>query len=161
VSISKILVAVLSVLALLYGSSATAAQVSGGPPDIDPVAGPIEVFVTVSQDAIVQGGFGSGDIAIVNSDAQASAVVAVRATLRFSDGSRQQMQLPNPVFLDPDSAFVFLVSFPVPQDAPPGPAELSVTAYVGRVGGQGGGGPATYARPLIARDADTFDVVAP
>jgi hypothetical protein len=55
--------------------------------------------------------------------------------------------------LDPDSTLLFQLFVPVAEDAALGDATFVATAIVG--------GPSTGGRRHIARDADTFEVVAP
>lgn len=151
-----------SVLSLLAATLFAPAPRAGGgttvfgPPAPDPIAGPVEVFTTIDDDTVTAGGFGFGMVAIVNSDPDAPVRVAVLSQIAFADGSRQRLALTKPIVIGPDGAQLFFVSFVVPPGSALGTAELSVTAIVGQLGG-----PASGERPLFARDADQFEVVAP
>ena len=133
------------------------ARAGGGglPPGTTPVAGPVEVFVQVSTDSTTPGGFVSADVVVVNSSPDMTVRGGLRSAVVFADGTRQHLGLPQPLILGPDSAIIFQLLLPVPQDASLGEARLGVTAYVGFRPNS------SMMTRHVAHDADTFEVVAP
>ncbi|MFT5289931.1 MAG: hypothetical protein ACI8QS_002990 [Planctomycetota bacterium] len=125
------------------------------PPDLDPTVGPVEVFVTVSNDTAPQGGFNSADIAVVNNSNSITVRVILITTLVYADGKRSILNLTSPQVLGPKGAIVLIPTFIVPSDAALGTAQLKTTVVVAQMGGLG-----NMASPM-AQDSDTFDVVAP
>jgi len=120
------------------------------------VAGPLEVFVDVSTQTVSPGSVVSADVALVNSSLDFPLQGALRAELVFADGTRQALRLPQPLRLDPDSAILYQVFLPLPEDASLGTATLAFTARVGYRPA-----PGAPLRSHVARDTDTFEVVAP
>jgi len=147
----------LGALTLVAGLLAPTARAGGGgvPPNTTPVAGPVEVFVHVSTETVAPGGFVVADVAIVNSSPDTVVHGSLRASIVFADGTRQRLRLDQPLLLDPDSTILYSIFLPVPEDAELGEARFGVSAFVGYR--PGAGPPRTH----VARDADTFEVVAP
>jgi len=132
------------------------ARAGGGglPPGTTPVAGPVEVFVQMSTDSSTPGGFVTADVVVVNSSPDVTVRGALRSAIVFADGTRQGLRFPQPLILGPDSAIIFQLVLPVPQDATLGEATLGVTAFVGYRPGRG-----SMVTAHVAHDADTFEVV--
>jgi len=153
--LSSLLLVALTLVAGFLAAPAARAGGGGVPPGTTPVAGPVEVFVQVSTDTVAPGGFVVADVAIVNSSTDRRVHGSLRAAIVFADGSRQSLRFPQPLILDPDSSILFSVFLPVPEGAELGEALLGVSAFVGYGAGTG------MPRVHVARDTDTFEVVAP
>ena len=149
------LLVLLTLLAGIFSGPVARAGGGGLPPGTTPVAGPVEVFVQVSTDSTAPGGFIAADVVVVNSSPDVTVRGALRSAIVFADGTRQRLRFPQPLILDPDSAIIFQLVLPVPQDASLGEARLGVTAFVGYRPGS------SMRTSHVAHDADTFEVVAP
>jgi len=153
--LSSLSLGALTLIAGLLAAPAARAGGGGAPPMTTPVAGPVEVFVQVHTEAVAPAGFVVADVAIVNSSSSATVHGSLRSAIRFADGTRQALRFPQPLILDPDSTILFSLFVPVPEDAALGEARFGVTAFVGYGAGTG------MPRVHVARDTDTFEVVAP
>ena len=153
--LSSLSLGLLTLAAALLATPTARAGTGGVPPGTTPVAGPVEVFVQVSTETVVPGGFVMADVAIVNSSLDSVVHGSLRASIVFADGTRQGLRLPQPLILAPDSAILYSLFLPVPGGTELGEARFAVSAFVGYR--PGAGSPRTH----VARDADTFEVVAP
>jgi hypothetical protein len=145
----------LTLLAGIFAGPIARAGGGGFPPGTTPTAGPIEVFVQMSSETATPGGFAAADVVVVNSSPDVTVRGALRSAIVFADGTRQRLRFPQPLILEPDSAVIFQLVLAVPQDASLGEARLGVTAFVGYRPN------ASMRMSHVARDSDTFEVVAP
>jgi hypothetical protein len=138
-----------------YGA-AGGGRASIGPPDLDPTAGPIEVFATAGSDEVAPGGVFSLDVAIVNHSDTLTVRVVLLGEIEYASGQRQHLFLDSPHVLGPKGAVVMLGFAVVPDSAALGTATLSAIAIATSIPGAG----PTHSDVFIARDSDSFDVVS-